>query len=1235
MSPARPLLADERVADEAEPGARSYGTVNGVAETAPSRRWFKPLPIWILVLSATAAISTSGVVAPRIEIYTRTICQVYGVDASSDECLSDRTVQAEVARLITVLSTTSGLLATLTTAWWGSLSDLHGRMWVLGFNVAGLMVSDLSFLTVAYFWDRLPGTYWWYVVGPAVEGLVGGISVASVIMHAYISDCSDPGTRSRAFSQLMGLLFFGMSVGPLLGGFIMRATHRLFPVFYATTTIDALVALSVWFVIPESLPASKMLERRAERARESQTLGSGATSVLKRWGAAFDVVSPLSVLLPKTVETAGKEKSMDWNLTILGAAYGFGTLVLASIYQQLQYASLTFGWTSENINYWIGGVNISKAAYLTIIFPTIVKFLTNRSSQPPAPSTSALECEPLLVPSGEPEEPSLVPAPKKLLRAASLDLILARAALVTDMLFYALMPTAVSAALFAVYGMCISLGASFGPVMQSLALELYARRGGSDTGRLLGALTVVSALSSHIIGPTLFGVTYMKTVATLPGAIYLLCCASLFANAATMSRPTSRDVSLLRQDSRPGSRPGSRPRGSRHTTASSIALLPQGPDDLMVPGGSVGEEAAELLHEFVHPHHHESEETLAEEGGPSGASAGENEEEEPFKVDREWRKKLPWWKRPSPWWFLAYVPFSAIAMTITAAAKIELYTYLACQVHKPVVNPDRDVLSFGSATNATFTLDEPSQRVCHADPVVSAAVAELNIIMTTVMGILSCMTTAWWGGLSDRYGRTRVMSCSVVGILLTDVNLILVYFFHKQLPGGYFFLIVGPILEGLLGGLSSMSANVHAYMSDCTSPASRSKIFSRHLGLLFTGMAIGPTLGGLVIRFTNQFISVFYIAAALHLVYALLIWFVIPESLHPSERQAARVRQRVEEEQYRAAHAHGGLLVLLKRMFAFLTPLMLFLPIEMNEGGTPSKGKRRDWSLCLVIMAYGFTISLMGSYVYIMQYIQTFFEWSTEQVGYWFSTIGVTRALFLTVILPLIIRFSKPASPPIQLPTEPAEPLEGGAHSDSPSTPARPSASRQHSHQHSHQHSPAFDLNLARASLAIDAVVYALLTLAPNGLSFAATSCLGGLGMGFGPAIQSVALTLYNRRGGKDTGKLFGAMSVVQALSAQIFGPFVYGLTYAKTVATFPKAIFFLATGAVTVSCILLAFVRLPKDAATSGPDVDLEEQLQAAASAAGPAHPDREETLVEPPQPLIVIDDVDEERGAPKVVKP
>ena len=43
-------------------------------------------------------------------------------------------------------------------------------------------------------------------------------------------------------------------------------------------------------------------------------------------------------------------------------------------------------------------------------------------------------------------------------------------------------------------------------------------------------------------------------------------------------------------------------------------------------------------------------------------------------------------------------------------------------------------------------------------------------------------------------------------------------------------------------------------------------------------------------------------------------------------------------------------------------------------------------------------------------------------------------------------------------------------------------------------------------------------------------TALGALGMGFNPAIHAVALALYNARGGRDSGKLFGAMSVVQVM---------------------------------------------------------------------------------------------------------
>jgi hypothetical protein len=60
----------------------------------------------------------------------------------------------------------------------------------------------------------------------------------------------------------------------------------------------------------------------------------------------------------------------------------------------------------------------------------------------------------------------------------------------------------------------------------------------------------------------------------------------------------------------------------------------------------------------------------------------------------------------------------------------------------------------------------PSPR-CVSDPAVQASAARLQTIMITTMGLLSALTTGWWGHFSERHGRTRVLALSTLGLFLT------------------------------------------------------------------------------------------------------------------------------------------------------------------------------------------------------------------------------------------------------------------------------------------------------------------------------------------------------------------------------------------------------------------------------------------------------------------------------------
>ncbi|KAJ3573787.1 hypothetical protein NP233_g2219 [Leucocoprinus birnbaumii] len=492
-------------------------------------------------------------------------------------------------------------------------------------------------------------------------------------------------------------------------------------------------------------------------------------------------------------------------------------------------------------------------------------------------------------------------------------------------------------------------------------------------------------------------------------------------------------------------------------------------------------------------------------------------------------------------------------MSSTLAPKVEVYTILACRILRPDIYYDK---SFGIA-DLPFIREPTRTQLCAADPVVQAAVAKFAAAMTTSMGILSCLTTGWWGAFSDRYGRNRVMGISLIGLLTTDFNFIFVMHYPDAIPGGYWFLLVGPLVEGALGGFTGAVAAIHAYQSDVTNDGNRSRIFSMGLGLMFTGMAIGPTLGALLIRSSGQLLSVFYGAAVVHLIYAVLIWFILPQSLSLPYRLRARERYERMKREYNAEREEGlsaRALSFFKRMFSFLAPLTVFAPAVKDVfaptvSGTvnPLKRQRKDWNMTFLGAAYMVTISVMGSYNYTFQYAAATFGWTSENLGYWLSIVGAARAAFLALILPIVIKFLKPKPIVIDIPQTTSE-----------STPLLSSDTLRGAPVKKKEiHSPAFDLGLARVSVAIEVIAYTCMGLAPTALIFTMFGMVGSMGTAFSPATQAVTLALYTQRGNKESGRLFGALSVLQALGSQILGPSLYGFVYVKTVATYPMMIFF------------------------------------------------------------------------------
>jgi hypothetical protein len=119
--------------------------------------------------------------------------------------------------------------------------------------------------------------------------------------------------------------------------------------------------------------------------------------------------------------------------------------------------------------------------------------------------------------------------------------------LIVQTICFVIIALSKDAGMFVAAGALGALATGYLPTTHSLSLELYTRRGGlpSEAGRLFGALSVIQTVGcappiisckvasdvdcalyrNQVVGPSLFGIIYIKTISTLPETIFYVCVA--------------------------------------------------------------------------------------------------------------------------------------------------------------------------------------------------------------------------------------------------------------------------------------------------------------------------------------------------------------------------------------------------------------------------------------------------------------------------------------------------------------------------------------------------------------------------------------------------------------------------------------------------------------------------------------------------------------------------------------
>ena len=224
------------------------------------------------------------------------------------------------------------------------------------------------------------------------------------------------------------------------------------------------------------------------------------------------------------------------------------------------------------------------------------------------------------------------------------------------------------------------------------------------------------------------------------------------------------------------------------------------------------------------------------------------------------------------------------------------------------------------------------------------------------------------GGLSDQYGRRKVLLFSLLGFAIDSI--------FQALATTIGWLFIGRTIAGIAGA-SFTTAN--AYIADISTPEKRAQNFGLIGAAFGLGFIIGPTLGGVLGSYGTRL--PFYASAALSLLNWLYGYFILPESLSLEKRRKFNIRR---------ANPIGSLLSLRKYPFILSLVASLFLVYVAGHAVQGSWSFYTMEKFAWTEMQVGLSLGFVGLMIAIVQ---------GGLIRVIIPKVGQTKALFIGLFI--------------------------------------------------------------------------------------------------------------------------------------------------------------------------------------------------------------------------------------------
>lgn len=480
-----------------------------------------------------------------------------------------------------------------------------------------------------------------------------------------------------------------------------------------------------------------------------------------------------------------------------------------------------------------------------------------------------------------------------------------------------------------------------------------------------------------------------------------------------------------------------------------------------------------------------------------------------LREERLHHKSLNWYKRPTVFGISSALLLNFTAMGVGMSAKVILLMNLICQ----------------------YVMEtQPTVDNCH-DPSIQIEFSSLQSILALIAGVTCIIVSGKMGEFSDRFGRRPILI--VIGITSVFAKIMIVYLLR---PGAIYhkhFYMVCTALENLTGGNIVAVGVASSYITDIVEPHERIVSLGFMAGTLYGGLAIGPVLGTLVTKINGEAISAIYFELFLSILFLLVVTFFVTESRSIKLRrksQSTHLRRKASFASVSSNTSSRYHQFQLWRVVDVFAPLkLLWLPKHPAQGFKPRYN--------LLILLFADVVCMLAGVAMVstlILYATYRFDWATDEISYYVSMVGVSKAFCLYLVSPVILHLLRKTF------------------------------------KTKHYAIDKIDQSVISIALIFDSLGPLVIMAATRGGTLYASALFASLGALGGPSIQSTIVKYVSET---KTGEIFGAMALIKNGVVAI-GPTIFLQIYSRTVSTKPKITFLITYIFFLVAIFLLLFLR-------------------------------------------------------------